>query len=115
MRIADDFGANLELEVCLFEKGNFFGVFALLHCPSFVLSLLDGLALGLEFAHRVLQRLLVLFQLLQMVLHICLALLSLQSLAHAESHAAFIQRLVSSEGHANLVTDAKEQETALLA
>lgn len=48
-------------------------------------------------------------------LHVSLALLGLQCLPHAESHAAFIQCLVGSNSHLNLISDPQQQQTPLSA
>lgn len=46
-------------------------------------------------------------------LHVSLALLSLQCFPHTESHTAFIQRLVGSDSHLNLISNPQQQQTPL--
>ena len=46
-------------------------------------------------------------------LHVGLARLGLQGLAHAERDAGLVEGLVCSQCHADLVTDAQQQQPAL--
>lgn len=46
-------------------------------------------------------------------LHVSLALLGLQRFPHTESHTAFIQRLVGSDSHLNLISNPQQQQTPL--
>ena len=47
--------------------------------------------------------------------HVGFSLLRLQRLSHAKGDAGFVERLVGRDGHANLVSNAKEKKPAFRA
>lgn len=47
------------------------------------------------------------------LLHVSLALLRLQGFPHTKRHTAFIQRLVGSDSHLNLISNSQQQQTPL--
>ena len=54
-----------------------------------------------------------LVELLDLLLHLSLALLSLQRLAHAKRNCTFVKRLVSLNNHLDFVANTNKEETAL--
>lgn len=47
------------------------------------------------------------------LLHVRLALLSLQGFSHAKGHTALVQCLVSSNGHTDFVSHTQQQQSSL--
>merc|ERR1740133_937583 len=103
----------LELRVGALEELNLLRMLLLLQRPPLALTLLDGLGLGLELLHLALQVLLLRLELLDACLHVCLALLRLQRLAHAEGDRRLVERLVGRDGHPDLI--AHQQQPPLSA
>ena len=81
---------------------------------AFLFVALDGLVdVDIEALDLLGQALALLLQLPYLILHVVLALLSHEGLAHAIRNRAFIQSLVGLDRHLDLVADAHQQETAL--
>jgi len=109
------FKLRLELLIGSLEELNFFRVLLFLNGPLFGRAFLDLFAFRLQLVHLSFEIFLFLLQFFDFGFHVGFSLLRLQRLSHAKGDAGFVERLVGRDGHANLVSNAKEKKPAFRA
>ena len=82
-------------------------------CIRDSVPLVDGLDLRFEFRDLVLKLRLLVLELLDRLLKVGLAVLSLQLLPHREGNGGLIKRLVGADRHLDLVPNSEQQQAAL--
>ncbi len=102
-----------EMTLLVFEEVDFFLAALILDLESFAVALLDGLDLRLELDDLVFKLGLLGLELVDFTLELGLSMLGLELLAHGESHRRLVKGLVGGNGHLDLITHSKKQETAL--
>jgi len=99
----------LEMIALVVEELEFVCALLLFIFASLTGPCLDSLNLALELDHFVLLFLLLGFQLLNLLLQVCLAMFRLQLLPHGESHRGLVQGLVCCNGHFDLISHSEEE------
>ena len=80
---------------------------------ALLVALVDGFDLRLQLRNLVLKLRLLVLELLDGLLQVGLAVLSLQLLAHRERDGRLVERLIGADSHLDLVANSEQQQAAL--
>jgi len=101
------------MDLLVLEEFKFFFALLRFNFLSFHISLVDCVDLSLQFNYFVILFCTFGLEFRNTFLEIRLTVLSLQLLAHRESHTGLVQSLVGGDRHLDLVAHSQKKETAL--